>query len=1105
MRHQIKLLLTVFVLLVNSFTLLAQEKNTITGSVKDDAGMALTGATVSEKGTKNSVLTGRNGEFSIKVSKNATLVISFVGFKVLEVTADESAPMSISLQAGGQQLEEVVVTSLGQTKKQRALGYAQTTVKSDAIVKTAPTNFATALYGKAPGVKISASPGGPTSGVNIQVRGLNSISFSSNPLIVMDGIPIRNGEFKNNDYWNDQRLRSNGLVDLNPEDIDNISILKGASAAALYGSSAANGVILITTKSGKGRKGFSVDFSANTFIDKVAYLPRYQNVRGTGYPVQYGVFSSDANGFAHQTLNGTDYRTMVAGSINFGPKFDGQPILGWDGVVRPYSAQTNNYAALFQTAHNNTENIAIMNNTENATTRFSITHQHTEGVSLGSRNERVAASLNSSLKLGKRNTLDLMVNYTYQNIHNRPYSVDRMINNFTGMIGRFDNGDWYLNKYQTSKGYRFVTGGGQSLTPSENISYGNYRGDILDFIWRVKRNELDEYSNRLISSVTDNWEIVKNLKLRTRISTDYTGANSVTKNATEKPIIYGYSGYFGVGNSSYTVLYGDALLSYLYKVNPDINITAMAGYTAQRDKSFSTSVGTNGGLSDENHFDLSASYLTPYSSSGNQLTYITDAIVGTVNADYKNYLFVEGTIRRDRTSKLFNTNNTFVYPSVNSGFVLSDAFQLPKQISYAKLRASWGVVGSYPPIYAAMVAYNPGNLGVQSSGTGSVLTTTIPNSFGNNSLKPEKKNEWEIGLEAKFLNNRLGIDASYYNARIVDQILPLTLPASAGGTSVLTNIGELSNKGFEMAITGNPITKKNFTWDVVLNYTTYQNKVVKLANGATELLHADYDGNAAQLKSIVGQPMGDLYAHPVATNSKGEKLVGSDGLYVVDANKMQKYGNAMPKGSGGLMNSLRYKNFSFDAVIDFMYGGSVMPTGINWMTSRGLTEQSLDHMDAAHGGLSYYLVNGKGVQTSAATGPNGETVYHDGMLLEGVDNNGNKNTNVITQAYYYWNVYNWGGPQYSSSLYNLYIVKNNYIKMRELSLTYTLGTKLAEKIKAKKLQVSVFGRNMFYLYRSIKDIDAEQLTAGSYWVQNVNNAGTNPSTRSYGVMIRASF
>jgi len=1066
----------------------------VTGKVSSSDNKAVVSATISVKNSKAKTVSNEAGQFTITVPTGAvTIEVSSIGYTSKQVTIGASqTSVDVVLTASQNELSDVVVTALGISKEKKALGYATTTIKSESLVQAASPNFATALYGKAPGVTIGATPGGATSAVNISIRGLSSITGKTQPLIIMNGVPIRDGEASNNNYWADQRIRGNGLLDINPEDIDNISILKGASAAALYGAEAVNGVVLITTKSGAktGKKGLGVDFSTSASVDQVAYLPQYQNVRGAGAPLNVSNGGQDAAGFVYFTVGGQKMRALPQYSINYGAKFDGQPIMTWDGKVRPYSAQTNNYAGLFQDAHNNNTTIALSNGNENANFRFSLTHSENEGVSVGAKNKKNIANLNTSFKIGKHFSTDIMVNLINQQTHNRPYSVDRLLNNFTGMIGIFDNGQWYKDKVLTSLGYRYRNGSDQSLTPNENIIYSNFRGDIADYMYRVIANTSDENSNRLISSVTNNWQITNHLKFRSRISTDFTNQTTEDKNRSEVPLIFGNSGYFGMSSYQSTINYTDALLTYNNKVGKDLDYNVTGGYTASKETSSSLSRGSDGGLSTENLYDLAASVNTPWSGS-NRFSLVKDAFIGTANANYKNYLFAEATVRRDRTSTMNPNNNTFIYPSVNTSFIFTEAMDnIPSWLSYGKLRASWGVVGNYPSPYMANVAYNQSTLGTIYGGQ-PVLYTQVPTgTFGNDGIRPEQKNEIELGLEARFLNNRFGLEFSYYNAQVKDQILPLTLPSASGAGSILTNIGTLRNQGLELALNGTIIQQNGFKWEATLNLAKNINKVEALAPGLTRLLHADYDGNAAQLVSEVGQPMGDILAHPVLTDANGNMKVGSDGLYLLNADKMEKYGNAMPKLTGGLINGFTYKNITVDALIDFRYGGSVMPTGINWMTSRGLTKQSLNYMDEAHGGLTY---------------TSGGVTYHDGMLLPGVKADGTKNDIVISQAYYYWNVYNWGGPQYSSSRYSLYVQENTYIKMREIAIGYNFGTKIASKLGANKLRLSVFGRNLFYLYRTIKDIDSEQTTAGSRWYQNVSNVGTNPSSRTFGVMLRASF
>jgi len=1087
------------------FTLLsisAFAQKTITGTVMENSA-PVPGVSVTVKGTSRATQTDAAGKFSISANPTDVLVFTMIGSARQEITVGNQQTINVTLTADENELREVVVTSFGGTREQRSLGYATTTIKADDLVRVGTPNVATALYGKSPGVRIQAGAGGATSAVNITVRGINSITGRNQPLIIMDGVPIRNEEVRNNDYWNDQRLRGNGLLDINPEDIDNISILKGAAAAALYGSEAVNGVILITTKKAtSGQKGFKVDFNSNYAMDNIAYLPRYQNVRGPGGPREVFNLGQNDQGFITYP-DGS--RGLPSTTINFGAPFDGQPIMSWDGQMRPYSAQENNYSALFNDPVSSQVNVAISNATDVSNFRVSLTRQDNEALSLNSKNSKNIANLNASFKVSKKVRTDLMVNYINQNTGNRPVSIDRMINNFTGMMTRFDNGAWYLDRYKTSRGYRFVTGNGQSLTPNENITRNGFLGDIGDYVWRVNEHRMAEVSNRVISVLTNTIDITNGLTLRARVSTDFTQRNTEDQRATERPLAFGTSGYFGMMNESFGILYGDLLLSYKKVLNKDFTLSAMAGYTANKENSSTVSMGTNGGLSTENLFDLVASSNIPTGNT-RRSSRVIDAALGTVNLDYKGVWFVEGTIRGDRTSTMNPNNNAFVYPSVNTALVLSDIVKLPSFISYTKLRGSFGIVGNYPDIYNANIAYNQNTVGVQQPGGSSVLFTNIPGAFGNDGIRPEAKHEFEIGMENKFFGGKLGLEVSYYNAQIRNQILPLTLPQSSGAGSVLANIGTLRNKGLEIALSASVLKSKTFSWDASINAARNVNVVEQLANNATELLHADYDGNAAQLRSVVGRPMGDFYARPVETNSKGEKIVQPNGIYKIDPNNWIQVGNAMPKAVGGVINNLRYKNFTLDVLADFQIGGHVMPTGINWMISRGLTEQSLQNMDQSRGGISYYRdANGRGIATTGAAGPAGQRVLHDGMMMDGVNPDGTPNTNVISQALYFQRTYNWGGPQYSSSRYELYVQENTYFKMRELSFGYSLPSRLAKRVGAANINLSAFGRNLFFLYRNIKDLDPEVLTGGSRWTQTLTSAGTNPATRTMGFILRSSF
>ncbi|MDF1548737.1 MAG: TonB-dependent receptor plug domain-containing protein, partial [Bacteroidales bacterium] len=600
----------------------------ITGKVTDAKdGMPLPGVNIQVKGTSVGTITDFDGNYIISASSGQVLEIKFIGYLTQEISIGSETTYDVVLEVSEEELGEVVVTALGISKEERSLGYAATTVSSLKLTEVGTPNLGTALYGKVPGLRVAATPGGATSGVAIQIRGVNSITGKTTPLVVMDGVPIRDGNFSNTNYWNDQRIRSNGLVDINPEDIESVTVLKGASAAALYGSEAVNGVLLITTKSGKGKKGFSVDFSANYSIDKLAYQPRWQKERGAGFDPAYEAYATDENGFTEQTLEGQTYRALPQAGLNFGPKFDGQPILCWDGKVRPYEYQEDGYANLFQTGHNSTFNVAITNNSEKTVSRFSYTFQRTEGLSIGSQNDKHNFNINNTFVLGDKVTANVTVNYMNWKIHNRPYMIDRMINNFGGMFPSFDNGDWYKEKYSTSLGYRFVQGTNQSLTPNENIIYPNFRSEIADYMWRIMEYNTDEYNNRLNAVVRATWEIAKGLSLQARGSTDYTSVDTQDKRSTEKPLAYGPTGYYGRTAQIQTLLYGDVLLTYKKQLTDNFELSAMAGYNARTDKYITSSSWTDGGLSVENKFDLSASQNLARTQS-DQTYFISDAVFG---------------------------------------------------------------------------------------------------------------------------------------------------------------------------------------------------------------------------------------------------------------------------------------------------------------------------------------------------------------------------------------------------------------------------------------------------------------------------------------------
>lgn len=1086
----------------------AQERKTVTGVVSDNNGTAIMGATVTEKGTTNRVLSDSKGEFRINVRPGASLVITSVGLKEVEVPTNGSGPVKVQMDIASSDMTGVVVTALGIRREQRKLGYATTTVSGQDIVKTVPTNFASALYGKAPGVQINTQPGGATSAVSVQIRGINSLSFQREPLIVVDGVIVRNGGANNEGYWGgNQKLNGNGLLDINPENIESINILKGAAASALYGSDANFGVIVITTKSGKGyKKGIGVDVNLSANVEKVSVAPDLQTTYGPGYDraTNVGSFGSDDEGWIHLNVNGQDVvRPIFRAYGQFGPKLDGRQVYWWDGQMRPFTSQGNNWKAFYRTGYSSVANVGLNNATDKMNYRFSYTRNDYKGVQIGGKQEKNTFNLNTSYKITPKVTLDLVANYINEKVHNRPRQIYYLTNNFGGFFSPADQMDVYFQKYQTSRGYKWVDWN-SNLDEEERLKYNIRAKDFMDFLWNQLANSYDETTNRLMASTTLNYNIVKGLNLRGRYGTDYTGYFQENKERSTQPLSFGPSGGYSTSNNRYLFTYGDLLLSYQHNIVKDLGATLSLGYQARKEDYRYNSANTRDGLTTENWFSLNASKTSPASGSSSRGTLVKDGMFGILSLDYHNYLFVEGTLRRERSSTLNPDNNTFYYPGVSAALELSNAFTLPAAISYSKLRAAWGIVGNPPDRYLSNVVYNARSV------QGVPILTPPSSQYGNQNLKNESKHEIEFGWENRFLRNRLGFDFTYYNNKVNDQIMFLTTPATVGSGSVLVNVGSMRNYGVELSLYGTPLSRKNFSWDSRLNLAFNRNKVLTLMEGLDYLDHANIDNGSLIVRSKPGEAAGNIYIYKRKVDANGNYVINDDGFYAVDYSQQQKAGNIQPKMTGGFINTISYKNLSLNFLVDFRYGGQVVSAGLLYGTGAGLYKNSMFGRDAENGGLPYYVdATGKyvGVSGNTTAGPNGEKVYHDGMILKGVTADGKQNSTIIDAPNYYLTTYTWGSwPGYQSgSLYEGAVFNNDYVKLREVSLSYRLPAGISEKLKMQNFTFTVYGRNLFYFHKTLPYLDAEE-GVGTDWVSRATSLGSgNAATRSFGASIRLNF
>ena len=837
----------------------AQETKTIKGMVRDVTGEPLIGASVIEKGTNNGVITDVDGNFTLTVPADATLSIAYMGYATREIhlaKRKKQGDLRVTLREDSQQLKEVVVTAMGIKKDTKRLGYAVSTIESDEIVKAGATNFASAMYGKAPGIRITQTQGGSAGAVSINVRGLTSITGNNQPLIILDGVPIRNGGTgKSTDFaefGNDGQIRSNGLVDINPENIESVSVLKGASATALYGSEAANGAVVITSKRAKSGK-LTVDFTAQVTANLPAYLPKVQTVYGPGrYNTEYSDYEKQTGGFYQRTMNGESYRSLYNTTMSFGPKYDGSDVLYWDGKMRPYLPATDNpWKELFRTGWNQTYNLAISQGTETSSNRFSYTFMGETPNSLTGSFTKHNFKLTGSYKPARTLNIEYSLNYIVQDVKDRPQTSLNLYGSFSNMFSSFMDIPYLKQSYVTSLGYRNTYAGGDAtLTPDEAWAYDpGYLNGVSNMLWNMYHHHSKETENRLIGMIRPTWQITNWLSLRAQLSTDITDTKQTLEYETERPnSLYDPSGSFQNINRRYDIVYGDVMLNFNYNIRR-FDIAATLGWTGRYENMNNMRVSTNGGLVTENWFDLNASRYTA-SSTLQRMELLKTGYMGTLSLGWDNYLFLELTGRQERSSTL--KDQSFFYPSANLSFLFSNAFRMPAWWNHGKLRLSYGIVGNAPETYAANIIYEQGS-------DNGFTWNYVPPSWGNANIRPEKKYEYEIGFESKFLNNRLGFDVSYYNNRVKDQILSTPHPSTSGVKYVLMNVGEVANEGWDISVSATPVLTKNFRWDLTANYGIYRNKVVKLADGVPYLEISNIGGGGAKIQAVEGRPMGDIY------------------------------------------------------------------------------------------------------------------------------------------------------------------------------------------------------------------------------------------------------
>ena len=922
---KIKHVLSAFFVLWSSLVF-AQER-TISGTVMGANNAPVVSATVSQKGAKNATVTSDNGSFSLKVTGgNVVLVISSVGFTTQELTVPAGATTaSVTLADDSKQLGEVVVTALGISRQAKSLVYAAQVVKPAELTGVRdPNNVLNSLQGKVANATITQGSGGPGSGARIVLRGNRSLQQSNNALIVVDGVPITNGTngTAGSDFGSVQG--SDGASSINPDDIESMTILRGASAAALYGSQAGNGVIVITTKKGTKDKT-AVSVNSGIVFESAFALPKVQNTYGQGNTGNLDVTSGQS----------------------WGAKMTGQSITNYLGNPSTYSAQPDNIKDFFRTGISLNNSIGISGGSEKMQTYLSYTNNNIQGIIQDNNLNRNIINLRLTNQISKRLSTDAKITYINQKIDNRPRTGEENAPTI----------DIYQIPRNVStaeaKTYSKVNNVGVDIpTPWPSTLTSIYQNPY----WLINKSAINEKRDRLMGFLTVKYKITDWLSIQGRANIDKIFDRTEAKYASGTILWASQAGgYYDNGNITTTKQWYDAMLEGNNKITNDIKIDYRAGFIFQDDK-YEGLASTANGLNVTNKFSLNYATNPQMTSTANQVQ--VQSVFGQVNLAWKNAIFLDASLRNDWDSRI-GSPHTYQYPSVGLSAVLSDLFVVPEPLSFLKASVNYAEVGNGGLVQLLKPTYSYN----QGSGNGFLQRgTTLP--FPD--LKPEIVKSYEVSLEARFLKNRIGFTLTYYKSNSYNQLLKLDLPPASGYGSKYINAGNIQNKGLELVINGSAIRGRDFNWDVTFNLGINRNKIVKLDPSITKTTLAGGYGRSGTPIVQEGGSFGDLVGFVWKKDVKGNYIVNANGTpYTSDiAGDEQTYiGNFNPKATLGLTNSFEYKRFSLRVLIDGRAGGTVISGTEMNLAYSGITEGTEQYRDAASWSLGGVDKNGAAVSS----------------------------------------------------------------------------------------------------------------------------------------------
>ncbi len=1061
MKKQIALLLILWVLLI-PFSSLAGDLN-IRGIVlsKSD-GSPLVGATVVIKGTTNGVVVDAKGNFTLSASSGEIIIVSYLGFESQSITLKDESPLRVELSELQGQLNEIVITALGINKEKKSLGYAVQKVRPEAISAVPETNLINSLAGKIAGVNVTNSQGSMGSS-RIVIRGETSISGNNQPLFVVDGVPVDNSQLTTSDASRDF---ANAISDINSENIESISVLKGPNAAALYGSRAASGVILIKTKTGRGQKRLGISVYSKTTFESILELPEYQNRYGQG---SGGTFSY-VDGKGGGINDGVDE--------SWGPKMDGRliPQFFSNGVPVPFVAHPNNVRDFFETGRTLDNGVAVKGSDEKFDYRFSYNNSNQTGILPNTELKKNSFSVNSSYKILPNLELSTGINYVNTSSDNLPGTFGRRA---TSTMLQFA---WFGRQVDINqlKNYRDANG---NLINWNNSYYSN-----LYFI--ANENTVSQRRDRLIGNVNLNYKFLNDFTANFRVGNDYYNDRRKIR------IAYGTNGtpFGSYQEIGYTVNERniELTLNYKKKITDDISVDILGGgnllsnyYEENNQKAPRLAVKDVYTLANSRDPLLSSNY---YSRQKKNSLFASGQI------GFRGYAYLNLTARNDWSSTLPEGNNSYFYPSANASIIVTQLLGIESNaLSFLKVRGGWSKVGKDASPYQLLDTY-PFN-----APFGSNPLLTVTDASLNSSLRPETTTSSEIGVEVGLFNNRVQLDLNYYNTNSKDQILNVDVSPATGYNSKLLNAGKISNKGFEAQLTFSPVKIPNgLTWEVAANFSLNRSKVLELDKDG--LLTAYRIANSGvQVLAAIGKPYGTLFGTAFKRNDNGDILVKANGLPEANSTN-QFFGSFQPDWIGGITNSFTYKNFNLSFLIDAKIGGSLYSGTNSTATYTGVLAETLRGRDEENGGLPYYysgnVKTGLPVQlpSHAASAPNNEVVYHDGIIFEGVKQDGTANTTILPAQTYWKSFRNIA----ESSVYDA-----SFVKFREISIGYNLPKQWVEVIGAQSVNVALVGRDLWILHKNVPHIDPETAynTGNGQGLESLQL----PSTRSYGFSVNLNF